>query len=108
MARAPYEPNESRHNRLYKQACDLIDGLLILHPQEPGELDAEGRRRLEEAIVLFDEVIQINPRNWAAMWLLGKVYQRLGDFERGLEWFSRSHQLKPDQPDVAREAALAA
>lgn len=100
--------DRSRHNRLYGVASALIKDLILYHGQEPAELDEGGRRRLEEAIRLFTEVLQINPGNWPAMWQLGKTYQRLGDFERGLEWFARAHILQPDQPDVAREAALAA
>jgi Flp pilus assembly protein TadD len=57
---------------------------------------------------LFGEVVQINPANWPAMWLLGKVCQRLGDYESGLGWFTRAHRVNPDQADVAREAAIAA
>ena len=54
------------------------------------------------------DVVRINPGNWAAMWLLGKVYQRLGDDEASLEWFARAHRVNPDHEDVAREAAIAA
>jgi tetratricopeptide (TPR) repeat protein len=53
-------------------------------------------------------VVRINPANWAAMWLLGKIHQRLAEYELGLHWFSRAHRVNPDQPDVAREAAIAA
>ncbi len=42
------------------------------------------------------------------MWAIGKIHQRLGDQEKALAWFSKSHALKPDQPDVAREAGIAA
>ena len=28
----------------------------------------------------------------AALWLLGKVYQRLGEYEKGLASFARSHR----------------
>jgi len=42
------------------------------------------------------------------MWALGKIYQRLGDHERSYQWFLRARSLNPDQPDVAREAGLAA
>ncbi|MDB5310580.1 MAG: hypothetical protein JWO38_4782 [Gemmataceae bacterium] len=99
---------KSRHDELYRQGCSLIEGLIILSNQAPGQLDPRHRQRLEDAIPLFVEVVQINPGNWAAMWLLGKVYQRLGDFERGFPWFARAHRVNPDQPDVAREAAIAA
>jgi tetratricopeptide (TPR) repeat protein len=100
--------DKTRHDELYKEACSLIEGLIILSNDAPAPLEPHGRQRLEDAIPLFVEVVKINPRNWAAMWLLGKVYQRLGDYERGLGWFSRAHRVNPDQPDVAREAAIAA
>ena len=107
-AGSPAAPDRTRHNQLYEKASALIKDLILYHGQEPAALAEEGRRRLEEAISLFTEVLQINPGNWPAMWQLGKAYQRLGDFERGLEWFARAHALEPDQPDVAREAAIAA
>src|SRR5262249_32236511 len=74
----------SRHNQLYKEACALTEGLIHLHDQPAAELDGAGRQRLERAIPLFQEVLQINPQNWSAMWLLGKVYQRLGDYAQAL------------------------
>jgi tetratricopeptide (TPR) repeat protein len=105
---APSEAIIARHNELYKEAWGLIEGLLLFGDKGPGLLDAPSRQRLEQAIPLFEEVVHIRPSNWAAMWLLGKVYQRLGDYERGLDWFARSHRVNPDHPDVAREASIAA
>ena len=101
-------PNESRHDQLYKQAWALAQNFILYHGQAPTELGKGDRRHLGEATALLDEVLRINPSNWAAMWLLGKIAQRLGDFEGALRWFARAHQIKPDQPDVAREAAIAA
>jgi tetratricopeptide (TPR) repeat protein len=100
--------DEARHNELYEQATGLVQGLIHIHGQTPAVVTPERRQRLDKAIALFKEVIDINPGNWAAMWLLGKVYQALGDYPKGLEWFSRAHRTNPDQPDVAREAAIAA
>jgi hypothetical protein len=102
------QADRSRHDALYERACQLIDGLLVYTDKPEAPIDREARQRLVEAIPLFEEVVQINLGNWAAMWLLGKIYQRLGDNEKGLPWFERSHRVKPDQPDVAREAAIAA
>ncbi len=100
--------DRARHNELYQQACDLIKGLIILDNQTPAPLDATNRQRLDDASARFREVVRINPKNWSAMWLLGKVYQRLEDYEQGLHWFARAHRVNPDHPDVAREAAIAA
>jgi tetratricopeptide (TPR) repeat protein len=105
---SPSAEDRARHDALFRQAGELIEGLIILHGVAHGALDDEGRRRLDEAIVLYEEVVRINPRNWAAMWQLGKVHQRLAQYERGLEWFARAHRVDPDQVDVAREASIAA
>jgi tetratricopeptide (TPR) repeat protein len=100
--------NEVRHDELYDQATTLIQGLILVHGQVPVVVTPERRERLNKAIALFKEVIDINPGNWAAMWQLGKIYQALEEYAKGLEWFSRAHRTNPDQPDVAREAAIAA
>ena len=42
------------------------------------------------------------------MWQLGKIYQRLGQHDESLQWFYRAFEVNPSQPDVAREAGLAA
>lgn len=102
------QADEERHEKLYKEAVKLTEGLLLLDDGASASLNPSNRQRLGKAIELFKEVIQIHPGNWAAMWLLGKVYQRLEDFPNGLEWFTRAHRTNPDQPDVAREAAIAA
>jgi tetratricopeptide (TPR) repeat protein len=100
--------DHARQEELYRQACALIEGLILLHDQEPAPLTDDARRRLHEAVPLFEEVVRINPGSWPSMWLLGKVHQRLDDFEWGLKWFARAHHVNPTQPDVAREAAIAA
>jgi tetratricopeptide (TPR) repeat protein len=102
------DQDKARHDELYQRGCRLIEGLIVVGNQAPGPPDPGQRKRLDDAVPLFVEVVRINPGNWAAMWLLGKVYQRLGDYGQGLEWFSRAHRVNPDQPDVAREASIAA
>lgn len=102
------DEDKARHNERYEQGCRLIEGLIILHDRKPALLESQESKRLEEALLLFDEVVRINPRNWAAMWLIGKIYQRLGDCANSLSWFTRAHHINPDQPDVAREASIAA
>ncbi len=100
--------NNSRHDDLYRQANALIEGLILIHGEASKKLNSASRERLEAAVALFGEVVEINPGNWASMWLLGKVHQRLGDYEHAFQWFSRAHRVNPDHPDVAREAAIAA
>lgn len=102
------DDDRARHDELYRRGCDLIHGLLLTDGSPSASLAEGDRRKLFEAVPLFVEVVEIHPGNWAAMWLLGKVYERLEQYELGLQWFSRAHRVQPDHPDVVREAAITA
>ena len=99
----------AEHNRLFQEAAELIKGEIPLHGQpdlpEPGWLLT---RKLRHAITLFERVLEMNPDNWSAMWLVGKVYQRFRNTSVALSWFERSAQINLSQPDVAREASICA
>ena len=100
-----------RHNLVYRQGWALIRGEIAIAGSGVGSktrLGWFGRRRLRQAIKCFEAALQIAPSNWSALWALGKIYQRLGDFKEALAYFARAHQMKPDQPDVAREAGICA
>ena len=97
------------HNRLFKEASTIIQGQIPLHGQpqlpKPSWLLA---RKLRHAIALYRRVLDINPTNWSAMWLVGKIHQRFHELPEALTWFERSHQTNPSQPDVVREASICA
>ena len=103
------EDEAERHNALTKRGWNLSRDQFHLHDGgasgEPGYFT---RRKLRRAIKCFEEALLINPGGWSSMWALGKIYQRLGQHQLSLDWFSRAIDLNPGQPDVAREAGLAA
>ena len=101
-------PEDCEHDRLYKRALQLLDGQLQMHGVQLKPAGWLTRRRIRRAIQLLTRVMAINPANWAALWVIGKACQRLGEFAAALDAFARSHELNPDQPDVAREAGLTA
>jgi tetratricopeptide (TPR) repeat protein len=98
-----------RHNALTKRGWEIVNGSLFIHEANlqgtPGWLT---RKRLKKAITCFEQALEINPVGWQSMWALGKIHQRIGDHEASLHWFGRAYQINPSQPDVAREAGLAA
>lgn len=98
----------AEYNRLYEEASSAVYPLIEIHGKPVQKLTIEQERQLRDGIDLFDRVVQLNTTNWAAMWLVGKAYQRLNEFESALKWFSRGHNVNPLHPDVAREAAIAA
>ncbi len=98
-----------RHDALYEEGWALIEGEILIEGSCPvGKPGWFARRKLHRAISCFEQALKINAAGWQAMWALGKIYQRLGEQEQALEWFGRAHALNQDQPDVAREAGLAA
>jgi Flp pilus assembly protein TadD len=64
--------------------------------------------KAQKAISLFEQALAIKPDNWASMWALGKIYQRMGDDATALEWFTKAHRIEPTKPDIIREASLCA
>lgn len=97
------------HNRAFQEGSELVKGgLLLTGSRPPAGVDETCRARLDRALSLFARVLEINPKNWSAMWLAGKVHQRLGDNSAALAWFSQAHRMNPSQVDVAREASICA
>ena len=84
------EEKIAEHDRLFKKASAIIKDQIPI--QGRPNLPVAGwwlTRNLKHAVALFERVIEINPENWSAMWLIGKVYQRL-DITKALAWFERS------------------
>ena len=98
----------SEHDNLHKEALAIVFPLLAMHGKPVEKLTAANESDLRRGISMFDRVLQINPRSWQAMWLVGKAYQRLREFAPALEWFSRAHGIAPANADVSREAAITA
>ena len=86
----------------------LIEGQILLAGNRERRVGWISAWKLRRAIVAYEEALKINPEGWQSMWALGKIYQRTGDDQMSLDWFSQSFEINPTQPDVAREAGLAA
>lgn len=96
------------HDRLFKTASALIWPLISIHGRGEVKIGAKESSELKRGMELLDRVLELNPRNWSAMWIRGKVYQRLAEFNRAFEWFERADQANPGHADVLREASIAA
>jgi len=97
------------HNRAFAAAWQLVEQELLVHGLgHPVSVERAVQLKLERALELFARVLEINPANWSAMWFLGKIYQRLGDYSTAFMWFCRAYRVSSSQPDVAREASICA
>jgi tetratricopeptide (TPR) repeat protein len=109
MTRDLTETEVREHNRHYQEGWALIrDDIFLAGSRASGPPGWFARRRLTKAIACFEAALAINPGGWPSLWALGKIQQRLGRRAEALEAFSRAHVLAPVQPDVAREAGIAA
>ena len=110
MANREFTEEEANvHNTLTKEAWELINPLIMLNEAPVrGKPSWFERRKLKRAISLFERAREINPDGYSSMWALGKIFQRLEDNTVALKWFEHAHNANPEQPDVAREAALSA
>ena len=107
------EPNSptarKEAQKLWKKACALTKGELVLH-------ENQGRKppnfwvrfKLKRAVKLYERVLQLAPNHWNSMWILGKAVQRLGDERAAFNWFVKAWDQTPRNVNVAREAALSA
>ena len=103
------EAERAEQNRAYEEAAGIVKKEMPLDARAdsspPGWL---ARRRLARAISLFERVVQLNPANWLAFWLMGKVHLRLQNHDSALACFERAHEANPAQPDILREASRCA
>ena len=97
---------ESEHNNLYRRALELVEFTTTIVP--PAQVSGFKMRQVRRGIRLLGRVMELNPENWAALWLMGKAYQALGDSGKALDAFSKSHSINPTNSDVAREASISA
>jgi regulator of sirC expression with transglutaminase-like and TPR domain len=68
------------HDSAFEQAAQIIKGEIIIQGHQPTSSAIPSvRSKLERALQLFARVLELNPRNWSAMWFVGKIHQRLSD-----------------------------
>lgn len=91
---------------LYQRGVDLVQPFIHLQDRPVGRLDATTSAKVEQGIRLLERHVLSCKQNWAAFWMAGKGCQALGREQHAADFFRRSLDLKPDQPDVARECAL--
>jgi Flp pilus assembly protein TadD len=103
------EEERLRHNRLYETGCRLAKGDILVDDYGlPPRLGWLATRRLKRAIRYLRAALELAPDNWSALWLVGKIHQRLDRPTEALEFLTRAFDLNPGHRDVAREAGIAA
>jgi tetratricopeptide (TPR) repeat protein len=63
-------------------------------------LEQFNRGEYSEAIVSFDQAIQLNPVYAAAYFQRGMAYSKLGQFEAAISSYDRAIEINPDSAEV--------
>ena len=97
-----------RFNSLYQQACDKMKGLVILEDYRPKGIGFFEKLRANKAIKYFHEALSIYPDHFQSLFLLGKLHQRLKDYEQALQYFDAALKLELTNHNIPLEASLVA
>jgi tetratricopeptide (TPR) repeat protein len=94
------------HNKMYDEAYNLVKDYILVG--NGPFFDAYPITILEKAIHLLIQVLEINPLNCSAMYMLGKIYQRIEKYEDATNYFEKAYFIDPTNIDIGREASLCA
>lgn len=92
-------------NNIYKESCNMIMPFIRLEDSEYGD-PANAELSLYKGIEGLEIVLQANPDNWPARWMLGKAKQALGLHEESYVEFLAAHRSVLTNQNVMRELAL--
>jgi len=95
-------------NQLYKQACNKMKGLIILEGYRPKRVGFFDKLRANKAIKYFDQALSIYPAHFQSLFFLGKLFQRLGDYEKALFYFDTALKLEQTNHNIPQEASIVA
>lgn len=99
--------DRAAYQRAYARAARLMKDQMVVTDRKLGPLTWWVRFKLWRAKRAFRRAIAVYPA-WQAMWVLGKVHERLGETLDAYPWFARAFDDEPTNPDVAREACRCA
>lgn len=92
----------------FKSAGSLSKGLTILKGNPETKIGFWNRRKIRKAIRLYYKCLAIRNNHWQTHWLIGKLYQVLKENEKAFDHFKVAVEIEDDNPEVAREASIAA
>lgn len=95
-------------NQFYEKACAKMEGLIMLGDYRPKAIGFFHKLKANKAIKYFNQALAIYPQHFQSLFLLGKLYQRLGDYEKSLSYLEASLTLEKTNHNIPQEASLVA
>ena len=95
-------------NFYYGKACKAQEGTIILDEYRPASLGFFGRLKAKKAIQLFEKALEIFPDHFQSLLFIGKIYQRLKDYEKSLKYLEAATEYEKENHMAPQEASLVA
>jgi Flp pilus assembly protein TadD len=95
-------------NHHYKKGWELLDAVAILKEKNSTKPGFWQRWKGRRAVSHFKKCLAMVPLHWQTHFALGKAHQGLGEHTTALACFAEAFRLQPQNPDVVREASIAA
>jgi tetratricopeptide (TPR) repeat protein len=102
------EQQVAEFNFLYGQGCKKMKGLLITENYRPSRIGFFGKVRANKAIKYFDQALAIYPEHFQSLFFIGKLYQRLRDYEKALTSFESALKFEHSDDNLPQEASIIA
>jgi len=94
--------NVDEHNAAYLAGTSRIKPHIFLDNKVPAKTK-QTTHDIQKGIACLNAVVNYNPANWNALWIIGKGYQALGDDLKAYSNFKCAYELEKGNPNVARE-----
>lgn len=98
-------------NRRFERGTELARDVIILDDGTGLRKPKPGfwaRRKARKALQHLQQCTAMLPEHWPSLWVIGKIWQALGEQQTALAHFARAVHLHPTQVDLLREASIAA
>lgn len=95
-------------NNAYQKACNKMKGIAILEGYRPSGIGFFEKIRANKAIKYFEIALAIEPNNYQSLFFLGKIYQRLGEYNKSLGLLEKAMQFEKENHYLPLEASLVA
>jgi len=100
------EKQISEFNNYYNKGCSLQKGIILLEGYRPKSLNFFEKIRAKKAINNFEKALEIHPESWQSLFFIGKIYQRLKDYEKSLNFIEKSMIFETQNHVLPQEASL--
>ena len=97
-----------RYQQCYDAATSGLEGYLLLEGNARRALTDGDVAILEQKAALFKEALKINPGSFPSIFFLGKIYQRLEDYQSALFYIEEAVNNHASDCNAPMEASIVA